>query len=149
MKQFSFSLDRVLNYKIQIERNLRNEHAQMMQRVMKKEEQIAILEKKHRACAAEYDQVKEQGSMVNRLRTYEDYLQFLSDKINVEKQSLAHLKVQEEKKRQEVIIAKQDTSSIDMLKAKRRQEYDKEVQKDDERLIEEFVSNTMSASESV
>lgn len=148
MKQFSFSLDRVLNYKIQIERNLRNEHAQIIQKVMKKEEQIAVLEKKHRVCAAECDQVKEHGSVVNRLRTYEDYLQSLSDKINAEKQSLAHLRAQEEKKRREVISAKQDTSSIDMLKAKRRQEYDKEMQKDDERLIEEFVSNTMSADAS-
>ncbi|CUX49224.1 flagellar export protein FliJ [Clostridium sp. C105KSO13] len=148
MKRFSFALDRVLNYKIQIERNLRNEYAQIVQKVMRKEEQIKGLEQRHRVCAVDYDQEKERGAMVNRLRTFEDYLQSLSDKINAEKQNLAQLKVIEEKKRQEVIAAKQDTASIDMLKTKRMQEYDKEVQKDDERLIEEFVSNMMSGSAS-
>ncbi|HAX51261.1 flagellar export protein FliJ [Muricomes intestini] len=146
MRRFSFTLDRVLNYKTQIERSLRNEHAQIMQKVIRKEGQIGALEQKHQTCAVEYDQVKQQGAMVNRLRAFEDYLQSLSDEINAEKQNLAQLKVLEEKKRLEVITAKQDTASIDMLKTKRRQEYDREVLKDDERLIEEFVSNTMSGS---
>src|SRR5699024_9544802 len=100
---------------MQIERNLRNEYAQIVQKVMRKEEQIKGLEQRHRVCAVDYDQEKERGAMVDRLRTFEDYLQSLSDKINAEKQNLAQLKVIEEKKRQEVIAAKQDTASIDML----------------------------------
>lgn len=144
MKRFSFTLDKVLSYKTQIERNLRNEHAQIVRAVIQKEEQIEGLEQQHKVCAAEYNNVKLQGVSVNKLRALENYLQALIDKINAEKQSLIHLKDTEEKKRQEVIAAKQDTASIDMLKVKRRQEYDKEVLKEDERLIEEFVSNTMS-----
>lgn len=144
MKRFSFTLDKVLSYKTQIEKNLRNEHAQIVQAVIQKEEQIEDLEQKHKVCSVEYNYVKLQGAPVNKLRTIENYLQSLIDKIRTEKQNLVCLKDAEEKKRQEVIAAKQDTASIDMLKAKRKQEYDKEVLKEDERLIEEFVSNTMS-----
>ncbi|PWJ52479.1 flagellar export protein FliJ [Faecalicatena contorta] len=144
MKRFSFTLDKVLSYKAQIEKNLRNEHAQIVQAVIQKEEQIEDLEQKHKVCSVEYNHVKLQGAPVNKLRTIENYLQSLIDKIRTEKQNLVCLKDTEEKKRQEVIAAKQDTASIDMLKAKRKQEYDKEVLKEDERLIEEFVSNTMS-----
>ena len=40
--------------------------------------------------------------------------------------------------------AKKETSSIDKLKEKKRQEYDKVVQKEEEQFIEEFVA-TQSA----
>ncbi len=144
MKRFSFTLDKVLNYKAQIERNLRNEHAQTVQAVIEKEEQILVLEQKHQKCAKEYDQMKKQSVMINQLRSVEDYLQALRNDIKIEEQNLMCLKEQEEKKRQEVIVAKQDTASIDILKTKRKQEYDHAVQKEEERLIEEFVSNSTS-----
>ena len=37
--------------------------------------------------------------------------------------------------------ARKETASIEKLKEKKRAQYDKEVQKDEERFIEEFVSN--------
>ena len=46
----------------------------------------------------------------------------------------------EEKKRSEVVEAKQETSSIDKLKEKKLKEYEKAVQKQEELFIEEFVS---------
>ena len=54
------------------------------------------------------------------------------------------LKKQEEEKRQEVIRAKTETASLDKLKEKRKLEYDKNVRKEEERLVEEFVSNEMA-----
>jgi flagellar FliJ protein len=144
LKRFSFTLDKVLNYKAQIERYLRNEHAQTVQAVIEKENQILILEQKHQKCAKEYDEMKKKTVMINQLRGVEDYLQSLRENIKIEEQNLLCLREAEEKKRQEVIVAKQDTASIDMLKAKRKQDYDSAVQKEEERLIEEFVSNSMS-----
>ena len=52
--------------------------------------------------------------------------------------------IKEEAKRNEVVEAKKETSSIDKLKEKKRQEYDKVVQKEEEQFIEEFVA-TQSA----
>ena len=40
----------------------------------------------------------------------------------------------------EVVEAKKETSSIDKLKERKQMEYDKEVQKQEEHFIEEFVT---------
>ena len=50
------------------------------------------------------------------------------------------LRKKEEAKRNEVVEAKKETSSIDKLKEKKLDAYNKEVQKEDERFIEEFVA---------
>lgn len=54
------------------------------------------------------------------------------------------LKAEEEKKRAKVVEAKKESSSLDKLKEKQFEEYNKQVQKENEQMIEEFVS-TQSA----
>ena len=51
-----------------------------------------------------------------------------------------------ENKRNEVVAAKQDTSSLEKLKEKKLEVYHKEEQKEEEMLIEEFVSFSRIAS---
>ena len=55
---------------------------------------------------------------------------------------LEELRRQEEAKRLEVVAAKQDTSSIEKLKEKKLDSYNKAVQKSEEAMIDEFVSTT-------
>lgn len=52
--------------------------------------------------------------------------------------------MEEEKKRAKVVEAKKESSSLDKLKEKQFEEYNKQVQKENEQMIEEFVS-TQSA----
>ena len=54
---------------------------------------------------------------------------------------LEELRSREEKKRQQVVDAKIDTSSIEKLKEKKLDLYNKEVAKSEEVLIDEFVSS--------
>lgn len=143
MKKFSFSLERVLNYKEQVEQSLRNEHGQAVKKVRDKEEQISGLED-------EFVQYRDKAGLdetrqisVARLRGRSDYMNVLIGRIRNEKMALGELKKQEEQKREEVIHAKQETSSIQMLKEKKRQEYDAAEEKARELEIEEFVSNRM------
>ena len=72
----------------------------------------------------------ELGKKIKQLRKFSGMTQ----------EQLARLREQEEIKRKEVVEAKKETSSIDKLKERKRFEYDKEVLKQDERLIEEFVT---------
>lgn len=144
MKKFTFSLDKVLSYKTQVEKNLQSEHARCVQAAAKKEREIDSLEEEHSRFCGEYEQMKQKGGSVNNLRIFEEYLQSLADKIRGEKISLVYLRQMEEAKRQEVVAARKETASIDMLREKRSREYDKALQKEEERLVEEFVSNHMS-----
>ncbi|MCP1102507.1 flagellar FliJ protein [Aequitasia blattaphilus] len=143
MKKFTFALDKVLRYKRQIERNLRNEHAYIVQEINQQEKVIEDLEKEYDKLAHEFEEIKQVGATVKSLRVYEDYFNTLRQSIIMEEQLLHLLRQKEAQKRKEVITAKQETSSIDILKDKRKEEYTKELRKNEERELEEFVASTM------
>ena len=143
MKKFSFSLERVLTYKEQVEQSLRNEHGQAVKKVRDKEEEISCLED-------EFVQFRESAGpdgirqvSAARLRGRSDYMNLLIGRIGREKKALGELKKEEEQKREAVIHAKQETQSIQMLRDKKKQEYDAAEAKARELEIEEFVSNRM------
>ncbi len=143
MKKFSFSLERVLNYKEQVEQSLRNEHGQAVKKVRDKEEQISGLEDEFVRFRDRTGLDEPRQISAARLRGRSDYMNVLIGRISNEKKALGELRKQEEQKREAVIHAKQETSSIQMLKDRKRQEYDAAEAKARELEIEEFVSNRM------
>ncbi len=140
MKKFFFPLDTVLRYKEQVLDSLKGEHARILAKIRECEHAIDELEHQHRQCTSEFQQNRMNGMRINEIRTYENYLESLRLKIRRKQEQLANLREQEEAKRNEVVEAKKETSSIEKLKERKRFEYDKEVQKQDELLIEEFVT---------
>lgn len=140
MKKFFFSLDTVLGYKEQVLDGLKAEHARILAKVRECEREIEELEGLHRECTVQFRKNQFNGIKINEIHTYENYLEALGLKIRKKKEQLEQLKRKEEAKRNEVVEAKKETSSIDKLKEKKRAEYDKELQKEQEQLIEEFVT---------
>lgn len=140
MKKFSFPLDTVLHYKEQILESLRGEHARILIKVRKCEDEIEDLERRRLLCIRELSENRTRGMAIHDIRTYENYLEALRLKILAKQRELAKLQEEEEKKREEVVEAKKETSTIEKLKERKREEYDKEVQKQEEQFIEEFVS---------
>lgn len=141
MKKFLFPLDKVLDYKKQMEDNLRTEHAGAVRAVIKKEEEIQSLEEKHESYVQDMEAAKKNGGCIQNLLIYEGYLDGSSRRIKEEKNLLQLLREQEEEKRNQVIEAKKERTSIDILKEKKKREYNFLVQKQEEQFIEEFVSN--------
>ena len=90
-------------------------------------------------CAREFGRKRERGMAINDIRTYENYLESLRLKIIQKKNLLERLLEEEEKKREQVVEAKKETASIEKLRERKLMEYDKQVQKEEERFIEEFV----------
>lgn len=120
MKKFAFSLDKVLTYKEQIEHNLRAEYAQIVQKVAMEEEHLQRLEEEHAAYRMRYEEEKHKGSTIRRMKVYESYLESVLWNIQKTEKMIKRLKAEEEAKREEVIAAKTETSSIDRLKDKRK-----------------------------
>ena len=141
MKKFKFSLDSVLSYKQQVLESLQGEHAAILAQVR---EQEAVLERAwqdYRDCDGEYRQKKEQGITITDAMVYQNGLRVLERDIQRETDRLEELRKKEEKKRQQVVNAKIDTSSIEKLREKKLDLYNKEVAKGEEVLIDEFVSS--------
>lgn len=142
MKQFSYRLETVLAYKTQVLDNLKTEHAVIVQKVNRKQEEIKGLNKKLVSYESGFDEVKEKGAAIEDYRLFDMCIGRMEEIIDEEKERLSELRQQENAKKQEVVEAKVDTSKFEKLKEKKFQEYQKAVMKADEQFIEEFVSNT-------
>ena len=140
MKKFNFTLGTVLSYKNQVLDSLKNEHAKILARINEQEKVIHNLEEEYRKCNNDFNQKKMEGITIIESIGFEAYLRRLEVSIQQEERKLAFIKVEEENKRNEVVVAKQDTSSLEKLKEKILEVYHKEEQKAEEAFVEEFVS---------
>lgn len=141
MKKFKFSLDSVLSYKQQVLESLQGEHAAILAQVREQEGVLERAWQDYRDCDAEYRQRKAEGIAITDAMVYQNGLRVLENGIQRETDKLEELRRREEKKRQEVVEAKIDTSSIEKLREKKLDLYNKEVAKGEEVLIDEFVSS--------
>ena len=142
MKKFQFSLDTVLDYKQQVLTSLQSEHGAILLRVRQQEEVLEQTEHAHRELNEEFTRRRAEGISIKDALMLESGLRVLERDIDREAQKLLALQKQEEKKRDEVIEAKKDASSLEMLRDKKLEQYRKEEAKQDELFIEEIVSST-------
>ena len=144
MKKFQFSLDSVLSFKQQVLDALKGEHAEILAQVHAQEDVLEAAWQEYRDCNEEYSQRKAEGMTITDALVYQNGLRVLERNIQRETDKLEELRRKEEKKRQEVVDAKIDTSSIEKLKEHKLEDYNKAVQKDEEKLIDEFVSSAQA-----
>lgn len=140
MKKFRFSLETVLDYKQQVLESLQAEHGAILARIRQQEDHIAELEAAYRHLSQEFNRRKAEGISVLDALKYEQYLRAGERQIEEAYEILRKLQKQEEEKRAQVVDAKKDTSSIEKLREKKLEAYNKTVQKSEEALIDEFVT---------
>lgn len=141
MKKFRFSLETVLSYKQQVLDALQIEHAGILQDIRTQEKLLADSWSRYRAYNEEYRQRSSEGIALMDALVYENGLRGMEEVIQQETEHLEQLRKQEEKKRAEVLEARTETVSIEKLKEKKLEEYQKELAKADEAFVEEFVSS--------
>ena len=140
MKKFKFSLDTVLSYKQQVLDALQGEHAEILARVRNQEELLEGLWAQYRAYNDEYRERAREGLPLTDALMYQNGLRAAEMEIQRETQRLERLRIQAEKKREEVVEAKKETSSIEKLREKRLDAYHKAEAKSEEQFIDEFIS---------
>lgn len=148
MKKFKFALDTVLSYKQQVLDALEAEHAAAMAKVHEQEKVLDAVWQEYRDCNAEYREKKAQGLSITEAMIYESSLRSGELHIQRETKKLEKLQEEAEKKREEMVEAKIDTSSLEKLKDKKLEQYRKDEQKDQELLVDEFISSTRAAGAS-
>ena len=141
MKKFYFSLGTVLSYKEQILDSLKNEHAQLLQKVIHQERLIEELKQRSKEIVAQMNEANATGQNISLIRNISLYLGSLEERIREEKERLILYRQAESKKKSEMILAKQEHASLEKLKEKKWEQYQAQVQKKEEQFIEEFVMN--------
>ena len=144
MKKFTFSLDSVLSFKEQALDALRGEHAAILLQVRQQEERLETVKKEYRDYNGEYCRRKSEGMTIMDAMMYESGLRVLENDIERETERLAQVRKREEAKRDEVVEAKKETSSLEKLREKKLDIYQKAVQKSEETLLEEFIISARS-----
>ena len=142
MKKFRFSLETVLDYKQEVLSALQTEHATILARVHAQEDLLEELENYYSELDAEFTERKLEGITILDAMQYEQYLRATERQIEEAVEILKQLQAEAEAKRLEVVEAKKDTSSIEKLREKKLDLYNKEAAKAEERFLEEFVSTT-------
>lgn len=142
MKKFKFSLDTVLSYKQQVLDALQGEYAEAMALVHAQEALLADLWQEYRDCDREYHQRAEQGLLITDALMYQSALRASELTIQRETKRLEQLEAEAEKRREKMVEAKKEASSIEKLREKKLDAYHKAEAKSEELFIEEFVSST-------
>ena len=116
MKRFRYSLETVLHYKNQVLDNLKAEHAAAMERVNRKEEEIRSLEGRLGGFQKGFDAAKVKGAPIETFRLYDMCISGAEKQIDGEKERLALLQQRESEKKEQVLVARVDTSRYEKLK---------------------------------
>ena len=140
MKKFRFSLETVLDYKQQALNALQIEHGAILAQVRAQEARIEELESEYRHLDGEFGRRKLEGITIVDAMKYDQYLRAMERQLEEAYSRLAALRKQAEEKRLEVVEAKKETSSIEKLREKKLDGYNKMVQKSEEAMIDELVS---------
>ncbi len=111
-----------------------------MEREIEKASALDELLAKYRAYCTEYRERCETGLPITDVLVYQSGLRAMEREIEKASAHLEELRRQEEKKRMEFIEAKRETASIEKLREKKLQDYQKALDKSNELFIEEFVS---------
>ena len=144
MKKFKFSLDTVLSYKQQVLEALQGEHALALAAVREQEALLENLWGQYRDYNAEYRRRAEEGLPLTEALMYQNGLRAAEQEIQRETKHLEELEAEAEKRREAMVEAKKETSSIEKLREKKLDAYHKAEAKSEELFIEEFVSSARS-----
>ena len=145
MKKFKFALDTVLSYKQQVLDALQGEYAEAMAQVRAQEALLERLWQEYRDCNEEYRQKAAEGLPITEALMYQSALRGSEAEIQRETEELEKLEAEAERRREKMVEAKKETSSIEKLREKKLDAYHKAEAKSEELFIEEFVSSTRSA----
>lgn len=146
LKKFRFPLDTVLDYKQQALDSLRAEHGAILAQLRRQEEVLERVQRRYSDVNDEFRAKKSTGLTVANAMGYESGLRVLDQDIKREATRLEEIKAAEAAKRQEVVVARQETAAIEKLKEKKLDAYHKEFQKSEEAFIDELVSATRAVN---
>ena len=129
----------VLSYKQQVLGVLQGEHAQAVAKVRAQEELLERLWQEYRDYNEEYRQRAAEGLPITDALMYQSALRASEQEIQRETKRLEELEAEAEKRREAMVEAKKETSSIEKLREKKLDAYHKAEAKSEELFIEEFV----------
>ncbi len=140
MKKFRFGLDSVLDYRQQVLEGRQNEYARTLQKAAQQQERVDDAQARYQDLNHRFREEAAQGIAASDAMGFEMGLRVLEMEITRETNRLRELEAEAEQQRTRVLQAHQDAAILERLKEKQKDAYQKKLQKQDERFIDELVS---------
>ncbi len=147
MKRFKFELETVLGYKQQVLDGIKSEYATLMDRVRKQEIRLNQTTQEHRNLNAEFRKAETEGMSIASARSYEIGLRVLETRIRTETEVLNQYIADAELKREEMVLAKQESATLEKLRENNLKSYRKDAQRQEELFIDELVAAARVAAD--
>lgn len=147
MKKFSFSLQRLLNYKEQVfdsESAVLAEMNAVLRNLIK--ERDGLLKDRQKR-AEDFEQLSANGTTPLEMTMHQNYLRRLREELAQKEQQIELQRRAAEKQAAKVFEIKVEISTMEKLKERKLEEYNYQDQKAQELFIEEFVSNAKATAE--
>lgn len=136
--KFKFSLETLLNLKEQHLEGLKEELSRLLTSLGEAEERLEGLRKRRIWYRDEFRRRQQEGLSSLEILYYEDFLSDLEDKIHRQRERVEGLKVEIEKKREEILRASRELKTLQRLKERRWREFKRELQRQEGLLLDEF-----------
>lgn len=140
MKKFRFQLDTVLGYKQQVLDNRLVEHGAAVAQVTRQEAVLQDARNRLANYEAEFQQKQAEGMSMFEALKYQNCIQALVSEVERETEKLIQFRRVEEEKRARVVESRVETKTLEKLKEIKLQDYNKGVQKDEERFIDDLTA---------
>lgn len=143
VKKFAFTLQKLLEYKNQVLDDEKGKLKALRQKRDEIESRIAEYEREFAETDRQLKEEQRTGMKAPRLLLYDYQLESIRRQIKQLREELALAEVEVEKQIQVVVAASQEVSGLDKLEEKQLEQYQKEVAKENELVISEFVSSSI------
>jgi len=140
MKKFVFSLDHMRDYKELVLDEERGVLSHLNAKRNALQQQIDALQQRFRELSVELKTAQQQGTTIQKIRSYGVQLENIRLQLADLRVLLLAAEQEVEKQMAVVLAANQEVSKLDKLHDKQYEIYQKEVQKVQERQVEELIS---------
>ncbi|MDR7856270.1 flagellar export protein FliJ [Tissierella sp.] len=140
---YSFKLERILNYKENIENFKKVEYGNVNQKLISAEEILESFYFHKNKLITEKNETINNISIAN-LKLYNDYLQDISSNIENQEHIIIEIKKELEKAKEELLVAMQERKSFEKLKENDYNEFLSESKKKEDKVIDGIVTFNIS-----
>lgn len=140
---YNFRLEKVLNYKENIESFKKTEFGNINLK-LNKEEEILFNYNLNKEKLVNKKKESMNNTSIGNLKLYNDYLIDISTNIENQEQVIDEIKEDLRKAKEELLVAMQERKSFEKLKENNYNEFLSETKKKEEKVIDEIISYNIS-----
>ena len=142
MKRFSFTLDKLYDYKDQVLSKEKNDLAELRSSRAKIFSEKEELEDRLRISGEEFAKKAAVGMSITEITMFKDFHKSLEERIREKEDEISDMENKITRQLGVVVEASKDVNSLERLRDKQYEEYKFRAAKAEERFIEEFVINS-------